>query len=83
MEALHTWFGAQLDERRVEPHSGLGQAITYFLKRWTPLTRFLEVAGAPLDSNLVERALKRAILHRKASLFYKTPNEAILAQAPG
>jgi len=76
MEALHTWLGAQFDERRVEPNSGLGQAITYFRKHWTPLTRFLEVAGAPLDSNLVERALKRAILHRKASLFYKTPNGA-------
>ncbi len=76
MDALHTWLGAQLDERRVEPNSGLGQAITYFLKHWTPLTRFLEVAGAPLDSNLVERALKRAILHRKAALFYKTPNGA-------
>ena len=76
MEALHTWLRAQLDERRVEPNSGLGQAITHFLKHWTPLTRFLEVAGAPLDSNLVERALKRAILHRKASLFYKTPNGA-------
>ena len=76
MEALHTWLSAQLDERRVEPNSGLGQAITYFLKHWMPLTRFLEVAGAPLDSNLVERALKRAILHRKASLFYKTPNGA-------
>lgn len=29
-----------------------------------------------LDSNLVERVLKRAILHRKNSLFYKTENGA-------
>jgi transposase len=76
MDALHTWLRAQLDEHRIEPNSGLGQAIRYLLRHWTPLTRFLEVAGAPLDSNLVERALKRAILHRKASLFYKTPNGA-------
>jgi transposase len=76
MDALHTWLDAQLDEHRVEPNSGLGHAIRHLLKHWTPLTRFLEVAGAPLDSNLVERALKRAILHRKASLFYKTPNGA-------
>ena len=54
----------------------LGQAIRYVLRHWQPLTRFLEVAGAPLDSNVVERALKRAILHRKASLFYKTRNGA-------
>jgi hypothetical protein len=30
------------------------------------------VAGAPLDNNVAERALKKAILHRKNSLFYKT-----------
>ena len=72
MDALHTWCTTQLDDHRVEPNSGLGQAITYFVKHWTPLTRFLEIAGAPLDNNLVERALKKAILHRKAALFYKT-----------
>ena len=33
-------------------------------------------AGAPLDSNIDERALKKAILHRKNSLFYKTENGA-------
>jgi hypothetical protein len=29
-----------------------------------------------LDNNLCERALKKAILHRKNSLFYKTRNGA-------
>lgn len=76
MEALHTWCATQLDDHLVEPSSGLGHAITYFLKHWKKLTCFLDVAGAPLDSNLVERALKKAILHRKAALFYKTPNGA-------
>ena len=33
-------------------------------------------AGAPLDNNLVERALKRAVLHRKNALFYRTLNGA-------
>ena len=28
--------------------------------------------GVPLDNNIVERALKKAIRHRKNSLFYKT-----------
>ncbi len=45
-------------------------------KRWTQLTLFLRVPGAPLGSNIVERALKKAILHRKAALFYKTLNGA-------
>ena len=42
------------------------------LRHWAPLTLFLREAGAPLDNNSVERALKKAILHRKNSLFYKT-----------
>ena len=31
----------------MEPNSGLGRAITYFLKRWEPLTLFLRQAGGP------------------------------------
>ena len=72
MAALQTWLTAQFDERRVEPNSGLGKAITYVLNHWTTLTRFLAVPGAPLDSNIMERALKLAILHRKNVYFYKT-----------
>ena len=61
-----------VEERKVEPNSGLGQAISYLLKHWQKLTLFLEKPGVPLDNNIVERALKKAILHRKNSLFYKT-----------
>jgi transposase len=72
MEKLHTWCQVQFEERKVEPNSGLGQAISYLLKHWKRLTLFLRAAGAPIDNNIVERALKKAILHRKNSLFYKT-----------
>jgi hypothetical protein len=37
---------------------------------------FLRKAGAPLDKNIVERSLKRAALHRKNALFYRTLNGA-------
>jgi transposase len=76
MNDLHQWFEAQLNERKVEPNSGLGKAIGYMLRHWQALTLFLREPGAPLDNNLVERALKKAILHRKNSLFYKTLNGA-------
>ena len=56
----------------MEPNSGLGKAITYLLRHWKALTAFLQEAGAPLDNNVCERALKRAILHRKNALFYRT-----------
>ena len=76
MDALQAWFLAQFAEKKVEPNSGLGEAIRYCLKRWDRLTLFLRQPRAPLDSNLVERALKKCILHRKNSLFYKTENGA-------
>jgi transposase len=75
-DKLHAWLETQFDERLVEPNSGLGQAISYLLNHWQKLTLFLEKAGVPLDNNIVERALKKAILHRKNSLFYKTRNGA-------
>jgi transposase len=76
MEQLQAWCTRQLDDRLVEPNSALGQAISYLLKHWDKLTLFLRQPGAPLDNNMVERALKRAILHRKNALFYRTLNGA-------
>jgi transposase len=76
MEKLKVWLGAQFAERKVEPNSGLGKAISYLLNHWEKLTLFLQVPGAPLDNNIAERALKKAILHRKNSLFYKNRNGA-------
>jgi hypothetical protein len=76
MQELRVWLEAQLAEKRVEPNSGLGRAIQYMLNHWEPLTLFLREPGAPLDNNIVERALKKAILHRKNALFYKTLNGA-------
>ena len=72
MDNLKEWLLRQFDEKLVEPNSAMGEAINYLLKRWESLTLFLRKAGAPLDNNICERALKKAILHRKNSLFYKT-----------
>jgi hypothetical protein len=76
MEELHAWLVRQFDQRRVEPNSGLGKAISYLLRHWEKLTLFLRVPGAPLDNNICERALKKVIRHRRNSLFYKTPRGA-------
>ncbi len=76
MEQLQAWLTRQLEDRLVEPHSGLGEAISYMLKHWEPLTLFLREPGAPLDNNICERALKKAILHRKNAMFYLSENGA-------
>jgi transposase len=76
MKGLQRWMTEQFDKRQVEPNSGLGKALHYLIRHWDELTLFLRKAGAPLDNNVCERALKRAILHRKGSMFYKTVNGA-------
>jgi transposase len=72
MDDLHTWITGQMQGKHVEPNSPLGKALNYLTKHWSELTLFLREVGAPLDNNVCEQVLKRAILHRKGSLFYKT-----------
>jgi transposase len=76
LDRLQAWFTDQIASRKVEPNSGLGQAIAYMEARWTELTQFLRVPGAPIDNNVTERILKMSILHRKNSLFYRTQRGA-------
>ena len=64
MEALEKWLRTQFTERIIEPNSSLGAAILYMQKRWTELTLFLRIPGAPLDSNIVERAPKKVMRPR-------------------
>ncbi|MEA3470082.1 MAG: IS66 family transposase [Thermodesulfobacteriota bacterium] len=76
MEELELWLDGQIEQKNVEPNSSLGDAIYYMLNHWEELTAFLRIPGAPLDNNICERALKKAILHRKNSLFYKSEHGA-------
>ena len=76
MDDLARWMNEQFEQRRVEPNSGLGKALRYLIRHWDALTLFLRKPGAPLDNNLCEQILKRAILHRKGSMFYKTVSGA-------
>jgi hypothetical protein len=76
MAELEQWARAQIPQKEVEPNSDLGGAINYMLKRWEKLTLFLRIPGAPLDNSAAERILKRSILHRKNSMFYRTQRGA-------
>ena len=63
----------------MEPNSSLGKAVASLRNHWETLTRFLRVEHAPLDTNIVERALKLIIRQRKNSLFYATEHSAYIA----
>ena len=52
MEELHVWLVQQFDQRRVEPNSALGGAISYLLRHWEKLTLFLRSARSALDNNI-------------------------------
>ena len=78
MTELHQYMTQQLESKSVEPNDSLGKAIRYMLKHWHPLTQFLRVLGAPLDNNIVERALKIPIRGRRTWLFYKTEYGAMI-----
>jgi transposase len=78
MAALRASIDKLFADKRVEPNSGLGGALNYLLDRWEPLTLFLRVPDAPIDNNTVERILKSAIRQRRASLFYRTRNGALV-----
>ena len=58
-------------DNRVEPNSPLGSAYKYFLNHFEKLTAFCKYERAPVCNNECERLLKRAIRHRKNSLFFK------------
>jgi hypothetical protein len=74
--SLQDWMNAQLEEKRVEPNSGLGQAFRHLLRHWEKFTLFLRVRDAPIENNICERALKMAIRHRRNSLFYRSERGA-------
>ena len=81
MEALHVYLTNLVLHKEVEPNSQFGKAANYMLKLWDQLTKFLHIAGAPLDNNLCEQAVKISIRYRKNSLFYKTFHGATVGDA--
>ena len=76
MRELREWIEWEFQDRRVEPNSSLGKAFQYLLNHFEKLTRFLSAPGAPIENNEAERMLKRFVLFRKNSLFYKTERGA-------
>lgn len=76
MDELKAWCEKNISDKKVEPNSGMGKAMKYFIKHFPELVKFCEVEGMPLSNLAVERLLKTVVLHRKNSLFYKTENGA-------
>jgi len=67
---LRSWLDASRD--RVPPQSLTGKALHYMDRQWPKLVRFLEDGRIPLDTNLVENAIRPFVVGRKNWLFTDT-----------
>ena len=64
------------EARLVEPNSALWEPISYVINQWPLLTKFYQVPGVPLDTNLVEQTLIIPVRYLAGSFAYKTQTGA-------
>lgn len=76
MQDLKEMCAKKLESKLVEPRSPLWQPLTFIINQWDRLTKFCEVAGVRLDSNLVEQSLIIPVRYLAQSFSYKTINGA-------
>ncbi len=70
LERLRRWLDGSLGA--VPPQSLTGRALGYLDKQWPKLIRYLEDGRLPIDTNLVENAIRPFVVGRKAWLFADT-----------
>jgi hypothetical protein len=75
-DRLREWIEQEIAEGRVEPNGPLFKAYRDLLTHWHGLTQVLRLGTAPIDSNIVERALKKAVLLRKNAMFFRSQHGA-------
>jgi hypothetical protein len=75
-DRLRAFIEQEIAEHRVEPNGPLFKAYRYLLTHWHGLTQCLRLGSAPIDSNIVERALKKAVLLRKNAMFFRSQHGA-------
>lgn len=66
----------KLQSKLVEPNSPLWEPITFIIHQWERLTKFCEVPGVPIDTNVVEQMLIIPVRYLAGSFNYKTQNGA-------
>jgi hypothetical protein len=79
MEQTKAYAQTLIETKQVEPNSSLGKAIQYLENHWKGFTLFLRIPGVPISNNADERLMKRVVLNRKNSYFFKTEAGARLA----
>ena len=70
LDALRRWLDDALP--RVAPQTLTGKALGYLDHQWPKLVRILDDGRIPLDTNLVENAIRPFVVGRKNWLFADT-----------
>lgn len=78
MQQLKRMCEEKLTGRQVEPSSRLWEPLTFVINQWERLTRFCDVPGVPLDTNLVEQALILPVRYFSGSFNYHTEDGAVV-----
>jgi transposase len=79
MEKTRAYCKKLIETKQVEPNSSFGKAINYLENHWEGFTLFLRIPNVPLSNNEDERLMKRVVLNRKNSYFFKTEAGARIA----
>jgi transposase len=70
LKALHEWASALV--QYTLPSGKLGDALSYLLKQWPKLVRYVEDGRLAIDTNLAENAIRPFALGRRNWLFADT-----------
>ena len=76
MNRLKNMCREKLESKLVEPNAPLWEPLTFIVNQWDRLTKFCEVPGVPLDTNVVEQMLIIPVRYLAGSFNYKTQNGA-------
>lgn len=76
METLKAMCEDKIKSKLVEPHSLLWEPLTFIINQWPRLTKFYEVPGVPLHTNLVEQMLIMPVRYLAGSFNYKNETGA-------
>jgi transposase len=72
MKRLKKMCRDKLTSKLVEPNSALWEPLTFIINQWARLTKFCEVPGVPLDTNVVEQMLIIPVRYLAGSFNYRT-----------
>jgi hypothetical protein len=78
LQQLKKMCEEKITSKRVEPSSRLWEPLTFVINQWDRLTRFCDVPGVPLDTNLVEQALIMPVRYFAGSFNYHTEAGAVV-----